>query len=229
MESMGQPARRVGGGLVAFGISGLILTIVMTIVWLSGFFAAGDLDERLEADRVAMATALTDAAELMNSTATALESTSGSLGSVGAVLDDTARILDSLAATTAELADALDVSILGQEPFAAAAASLDEIAAELETFAAHADALGAEVETLEPDLATVAEDLRTVEASMTALATRVEAFSGVEEMVGLIRLYALLSALLSLWLAVLAAGCVWVGRQLRRAERASSSGASAAS
>ena len=49
------------------------------------------------------------------------------------------------------------------------------------------------------------------------LAARVTAFRGVEELVGLARAYALLSAMLSAWLAALAVGCVWLGRQLRSA------------
>ena len=225
MDVLGLPARRLGTGLVAFGVVGLLLTVVMAIAWLGGLVAVADLDERLEADRQAIATALADTATLMDSTASALESTSGSLGSVGAALDDTAGLLDTLATTTADLADSLNVTILGQQPFAGLADSFAEIADELETFATHADTLATDIDGLGPDVDAVTADLRTVEASIAALAPRVEAFSGVEKMVGLVRAYALLSALLSAWLGVLAAGCVWAGRQLRRAAGPSAEGA----
>jgi hypothetical protein len=56
-----------------------------------------------------------------------------------------------------------------------------------------------------------------VEESVSALAVRVDEFGGIERLVGLVRIYALLSAVLAVWLAVLAAGCIWAGRQLRAA------------
>ncbi len=56
-----------------------------------------------------------------------------------------------------------------------------------------------------------------MEESVGALAVRVDEFGGVERLVGLVRIYAVLSAVLAAWLAVLAAGCIWAGRQLRAA------------
>ena len=216
MELIGVPAQRLGTWLLAFGIVGLVLTVAMAVVWLGGLVAIADLDERLEAERQATAAALTDAADLLDSTAVALESTSGSLDTVGATLDDSARLLDSLASTTHDLADSLGVSILGQQPFGGLAASFEDVATELDTFATHAADLAAEVDQMQPDLAAVAANIRTVQESVASLATRVETYDGVDRLVGLIRVYALLSALLAAWLAILAGGCVWVGRALRR-------------
>ena len=216
MDVLGLPAQRLGNGLVGFGIVGLILTGVMAIGWLGGLVAMRDLDERLEADRQATAAALTDAAALLDSSATALEGTSSSLGSVGTALDDAARLLASLATTTQDLADSLDVTIPGQQPFAGVATSFAEIADELNTFATHADTLSAEIADLEPDLAEVAADLRSVETSVAALADRVESLDSVDRLVGVVRAYALLSALLAAWLGVLAAGCIWAGRQFQQ-------------
>jgi len=220
MEVLGFPARRLGNGLVTFGVVGLVLTTVMTIAWLGGLVAMRDLDERLEADRESMAAALADTAALMDSSASALESSADSLGSMGAALDNSARLLDSVAEATADLASALDVTILGQQPFAGLAGSFEEISGELEAVAADAGTLAAEVDQLEPDLRAVATDLQTVEASVSALAVRVEDFGAVEELVGLVRGYGLLSALISAWLATLAAGCLWAGRQLQQAGKA---------
>ena len=217
MEVLGFPARRLGNGLVAFGVVGLLLTTVMTIAWLGGLFAIRDLEERLEADRESMAAALADVAALMDSSAIALESSADSLGSVGAALDNSARLLTSVADATADLAGALDVTILGQQPFAGLAASFEDISVQLDAVAADAGTLAAEVEQLEPDLRAVAADLHAVETSVSVLATRVEAFGAIEELVGLVRGYGLLSALISAWLATLATGCIWAGRQLQQA------------
>jgi hypothetical protein len=181
-----------------------------------------DLDERLETDREALAAALTSTSDLMDSTADAIEATTAAMGNVSVALDDAATLLDNLGGTTASLADALNVSILGQQPFAGAAENLEEIATDLDTFAGHADTLASDVETLGPPLTQLAGDLRTVEESVAALAVRVEEFGGIERLVGLVRIYALLSAVLATWLALLAAGCIWAGRQLRAAPVTSS-------
>jgi methyl-accepting chemotaxis protein len=217
MEVLGLPARRLGNGMVAFGVVGLVVTVVLALTWLGGLVALQDLDDRLEEDRQAVAVALGNTADLMASTATALEEVTGSMDSMGAALTDAADLLDRLASTTASLADSLNVTILGQQPFAGAAENLETIAEDLDTFAGHSGDLAADLETLEPSLGALAADLRTVEDSVSALAVRVEEFSGVEQLVGFVRLYVLLSALLAGWLALLAAGCIWAGRQLQAA------------
>jgi hypothetical protein len=216
-EVLGLPARRLGNGLVAFGVVGLVVTIILAVVWLGMLVAMQDLDETLEADREALAAALTSTSDLMDSTADAIESTTAAMGNVSVALDDAADLLDRLGQTTASLADALNVTILGQQPFAGAAENLEEIATDLDTFAGHAATLASDIETLGPPLTQLAGDLRTVEESVGALALRVDEFGGIERLVGLVRVYALLSAVLAAWLAVLAAGCVWAGRQLRAA------------
>lgn len=220
MVVLGLPARRLGTGLVWFGVVGLVLTTVMVVAWLGGLVAMRDLDDRLETDRQDTAISLVQAAALMGSSATALEDASASLGGVQEALDDAARLLDRLATSTGELADALNVTILGQQPFAGTSQSFEDVSGDLDILATHAETLATEVETLDPDLEVVAANLRTVETSIRALAYRVNSFGGVEDLVGLMRGYALLSALLAAWLASLAAACVWAGRQLQRADAA---------
>lgn len=217
VDVLGMPARRLGKGMVAFGVAGLVVTIILAVTWLAGLVALQDLDDQLEADRVAVAAALTNTATLMDSTAAALEDVTASMGNMGAALTDASDLLDRLATTTDSLATSLNVSIFGQQPFAGAAENLESIATDLETFAGHSAALAEDLVTLEPSLATLAGDLRTVQESLATLATRVDEFGGVERLVGFIRLYVLLSAALAVWLAVLAGGCIWVGRQLQRA------------
>ncbi len=217
MEVLGLPARRLGNGLIGFGVAGLVVTIILAVVWLGTLVAMQDLDEQLEADREALASALANTSDLMDSTASAIEATTDALGNVGVALDDAASLLDRLSTTTTDLADALNVTILGQQPFAGAAENLEAIATDLETFAGHSGTLAGDIETLGPPLTQLADDLRTVEESVGALAVRVDEFGGVERLVGLVRIYAVLSAVLAAWLAVLAAGCIWAGRQLREA------------
>jgi methyl-accepting chemotaxis protein len=215
MDVLGQPARRLGSWLIGFGVVGLVLAVIFVIGWLGSLAALGNLD--LDADRGSLSTSLSQAADLMDSTATALESSTETIGAVSDTLADTTVLLNDLADTTTNLADALDVSIFGQQPFGSAAASLADIADELDTFAQHASTLDEQVTALQPDLTAVVEDLRTMQASTVAMADRAESFAGGQGLVGFVRAYAVLSALMAAWLGVLAAICVWAGRQLRLA------------
>jgi methyl-accepting chemotaxis protein len=199
-------------------VVGLVLAVVMMVAWLGGLVAMRDLDERLEADRQATAISLVQTAALMSSSATTLEDASASLGNVQETLGDAARLLDRLATSTGELAEALNVTILGQQPFAGTSQSFEDVSGDLDILATRSETLATEVESFHPDLEVVAADLRTVETAIRSLAYRVNSFGGVEDLVGLMRGYALLSALLAAWLASLAAGCVWAGRQLQRSD-----------
>jgi len=157
MEVLGQPAHRIGGWLIGFGVVGLLLTAIFVIGWLGSLVALQNVDLD-QADGQSLSSGLTNAADLMDSTATALESSTDTIGAVSDTLDDTTVLLNDLAETSGNLAEALDISIFGQHPFSAAAASIADIADELDTFAQHASTLDEQVSALQPDLAAVAED-----------------------------------------------------------------------
>ena len=206
---------RVATALTWFGVVGLVLSVAMAISLLVGLGAMGDLDERVDTNRLAMADALDQGTQLLDGTASTLESTTSSLESVRASVDDTAKLLGQLETSTRELVSALGVNILGQRPFASVAKSFEGIADQLAVSADDATAVVEEIDHLQPDLGRVADDLRSVRASVSRLATRTTDFDDLGNLIGLARLFALLWALVSLWLAALAAGCIWVGRQLR--------------
>jgi methyl-accepting chemotaxis protein len=208
-------SRRVAAALTWFGGVGLVLSVAMTISLLVGLGAMNDLDRRLDDNRLAMASALGQGIVLLDATADTMESTTTSLESVRATVDDTAQLLGQLETSTRELVSALGVSILGQRPFAGVAGSFEEIADQLAISADDAATVVQEIDDLEPNLGRVAEDLRSVRASVRVLAGRTTDFEDLGNLIGLVRLFAILWALVSLWLAALAVGCIWLGRQLR--------------
>lgn len=208
-------SRRVATALIWFGVVGLVLSAAMAISLLVGLGAVGDLDQRVDTNRLAMAEALDQGTQLLDGTASTLESTTSSLESVRATVDDTAQLLGQLESSTRELVSALGVNILGQRPFANVARSFEGIADQLAVSADDAASVVQEIDNLQPDLGRVADDLRSVRASVSTLATRTTDFDDLGNLIGLARLFALLWALVSLWLAALAAGCIWLGRQLR--------------
>lgn len=208
-------SRRVATALTWFGAVGLVLSVAMAISLLIGLGAMGDLDKRVDTNRLAMADALDQGTQLLDGTASTLESTTSSLESVRASVDDTAQLLGQLETSTRELVSALGVNILGQRPFASVARSFEGIADQLAVSAEDASSVVDEIDNLKPDLGRVADDLRSVRSSVSTLATRTTEFDDLGNLIGLARLFAVLWALVSLWLAALAAGCIWLGRELR--------------
>ena len=208
-------SRRIGAALTWFGGVGLVLSAAMTMALLVGLGAMGDLDRRFEANRIAMAQALAEGSQLLAGTASTMDSTTRSLDSVRVTVDDTAQLLDQLETSTRELVSALGVNILGQRPFAGVAQSFEEIADQLALSAADAATVAQEIDRLQPDVSRVADDLRSVQSSVSVLAARTTEFDDVGSLIGMARLLAVLWAFVSLWLAALAAGCIWAGRQLR--------------
>jgi hypothetical protein len=207
--------RRLGTALTWFGGIGLVLSAAMTIALLVGLGAMGGLDQKLDQNGQAMADALDQGSQLLDGTATTMESTTRSLDSVRATVNDTAQLLGQLETSTRELVSALGVNILGQRPFASVARSFDGIADQLAISADDAASVVKEIDTLQPDLGKVADDLRSVRASVSVLAGRSTDFNDLGNLIGMARLFALLWALVSLWLAAFAVGCIWIGRQLR--------------
>jgi hypothetical protein len=186
----------------------------MAISLLVGLGAMSDLDTRVDANRLSMADALDQGTRLLDGTASTLESTTSSLESVRASVHDTAKLLGQLETSTRDLVSALGVNILGQRPFASFAKSFDGIADQLAVSADDAASVVDEIDNLKPDLGAVAADLRAVRSSVSTLASRTTEFDDLGNLIGLARVFAALWALVSLWLAALAAGCIWVGRQL---------------
>lgn len=212
----GERGRRLGTVLIGFGVIGLVLTTGMAIACLGGWASMQETEQQLESNRLAAGSALSEASRLLGSTSAVLESTTASLGDVASALDDTSRLLAGVSDSTRELADAMDVSILGQRPFAGVGGSFGDMSRELATVSDDAAALAATLGANEPQLQGLSTDLRGIQVSVAGLAGRVEAFSGLEETIGLARGYALTTGLLAIWLAALAAGCVWLGSGLRR-------------
>ena len=212
----GVRGRQLGSWLIGFGVAGLILTVGVAIACLSGWASLQDTEQRLKANRLAAASALSDASRLLGTTSGVMESTNASLGDVATALDDTARLLGGVADSTNEIADAMDVSIFGQRPFAGVGGSFADMSKELTTVSDDAAALSTTLGENEPQLQQVAADLRGIQVSVAGLSGRVRAFSGLEETLGSARVFALLFGLVAIWLAALAAGCVWLGGRLRQ-------------
>ena len=58
MEWLGVDRRRLGTGMLVFGLAGMVIAGIVAVALVMGAFAARDLDERLAADQARIAQSL---------------------------------------------------------------------------------------------------------------------------------------------------------------------------
>ena len=217
MDALGLDRRRLGTGLFAFGLTGMLLAGIIAAALIGGAFAARNLDDRLVADQERIAAALTRLTVSMES----LAITSGNAGTTLQTTSDTVAkaqdVLSDVAATSAELSTAMDISILGNKPFAGAADKMGQLALTIQGFEEQAGKLALALETNAGDAAAVAEQIRVLKGQVGELAVIVADFDRLDQVVTLLLGGIVVGGLLTTWIAVGAAFCAWVGWKLRTA------------
>ena len=127
--------------MLAFGVVGVVLAGLIAVALLGGAVAARNLDERLVADQNRIAASLTRLTLTMETLAVTADHAGGTLTASRDAMTHASDLLADIAATSTDLANALDISILGSQPFASAANGIRNIGAKTTVFAQDATAL----------------------------------------------------------------------------------------
>ncbi len=216
MDWLGADRRRLGTGLLAFGIVGVVLAGVTAAGLVGGAIAARNLDDRLAADQAQLVAMLDRLTASIDRLATSTDHAGTTLATTRDVVTQTGGILTDIAATTGGLADALDISIVGSRPFAGAAGDLRALADRVGAFADRTTTLAANLDANVTDLADLAGRTRTMGHDVATISGRLTAFDRTAELVNLVVGGILLGGLLVIWVGVAAALCAWVGWRLRQ-------------
>lgn len=203
--------------MLVFGLVGLVIAAIVAAALIGGAFAARNLDDRLVADQARIAAALERVSRSMTSLASTTDHAADTLDTTSQTLTDAGAVLDSASEAARALSDALDVSILGSQPFAGASARLATLAGTIDSFKGRADQLAANVDLNASDVAAMSQDIRALQTDLDELATRVADLDQVGSIVDLVLGGIVLGGLLTAWVAVLAGGIAWAGWRLRRA------------
>src|SRR5690606_12974049 len=110
MEWLGVDRRRLGTGMLVFGLAGMVIAGIVAVALVMGAFAARNLDDRLAADQVRIAQSLDRLSTTMASLAATTDNAGATLGTTSEALQDAEAILESAEAALQALADALDIS-----------------------------------------------------------------------------------------------------------------------
>ncbi len=217
MAWLGVNPRRLGTSMLAFGVIGLVLAGIVAGALVAGGIAARNLDDRIVAAQDRIGAALTRLTLTMDGVATSIDNASTTLGTSRDGVAHAADVLGQMADTSDELASALGITILGQQPFTGAVTKLNDLSAKARVFQADATKLAANLDANATDVTQIAGQVRQLRSEVGDLAAAVASFSSTREVVSLVVGGIVLAGLLTAWVAVLAAGIAWAGWRLRRA------------
>ena len=221
MDWLDVDRRRLGTGMLAFGVVGVVLAGLIAVALLGGAVAARNLDERLVADQNRIAASLTRLTLTMETLAVTVEHAGDTLTASRDAMTHASDLLADIAATSTDLANALDISIFGSQPFASAANGIRNVGAKTTVFAQDATALAVALDANVTDTTAMADQIRTAKTQASELAASIVAFDQIDQIVGLLIGGIVLGGLLTAWVAAAAGACAWVGWRLRRSSPAS--------
>jgi hypothetical protein len=216
MEWLGVDRRRLGTGMLVFGLVGMVIAGIVAVALVYGAFAARNLDERLAADQAQITSSLERVSVSMESLATTTANAGTTLTTTSQVLIDAQLVLDQAADTLTTLASALNISILGSQPFATASQRMTELAASVSSFESRAAALGENLHQNAVDAEAMTGRIEDLGEEVDTLSERIDGFDRIGELVNLLIGGIVLAALLTAWVAFAAAFCAWAGWRLRR-------------
>ena len=216
MDWLGFDRRRLGTGLVVFGLVGMLIAGVVAVALVLGAFAARDLDDRIAADQAKIAASLTRLSVTMESLATTTQNAGTTLETSSEALTQARDVLAETSTTLVSLSDALNIQILGNQPFANASERLASLARTVNSFQGKAEALALNLHQNSTDATLMTDQIRQLKEQVNELASRITGFDRIGEMVGLLLGGAVLGGLLTAWIAIAAAFAAWVGWRMRK-------------
>lgn len=217
MDALGFDQRKLGAGLLVFGLTGVLLAGMIAAGLIGGAMAARNLDDRLVADQERLAAALTRLTVSMESLALTTEHAGSTLTTSADTVAEAQLVLQDSASAAGALASALDISILGSKPFAGASDRIGALALRMADFEQQAGLLAQNLTTNASDAAAMTGQVRELRTQVQELAATVADFDRIDRLADLVVGGIALGGLLVAWLGIGAAICAWAGWRLRRA------------
>ena len=210
--------RRVSTGLIAYGVIGLLITLLglVALGWVGG--RIDSLAVRAGAQVDAVIASLDETANALTLTGTTAGSFSGTLERTASTVDQAADMIRNVRPRLADLETQFrSINILGSQPLSSAADVAAEISAGLEGMDTKLDLVGQSLIDNQSGLDRYATSLTALGSRLGALADRLRSGIGTVADVQAIIKVALL--VFAAWTAVPAVGALGLGWWLRRRTR----------
>ena len=210
--------RRIGYGLLAFGLSGLVLLLAAAALVFGSLAAVDDAATGFERQRAELLAMLGPASSAMDSAATSATNAGASLTSSAGAADQAAVLTTRLASSFEGLAALSSFEILGSRPFAGLAGEFSQVGADARALSADLTSTAAALRTNVTDTAAVAADLRTLATQLDELEASLDASESGSPGSATAALNAARIVLVGLlaWLAFPAIMSTWLGWRLTR-------------
>lgn len=208
--------RQIGSALIAYGIVGTILAILVAGAGLWGAFRLDDTLSRVEAQRVELAATVGAAADALASVVTTVEASRPGIDQLSGLTTKLSGVAGDIGTAADDLASRMDVSVLGFQPFAGLGAQMSGIGTQIRGVATDLEAIGPAVTAVADGTAGITTSLATLQARLDALSARIEALGPFDQTGRALAVGIVLLVLLDLWLAIPALTAIVVGRRLRR-------------
>jgi hypothetical protein len=211
-----QRRRRLGGGLLAFGIAGLVLLAASTVLVLGSLSAVDDAATGFERQRAELLAMLGPAADALDGAAASATNAGVSLSSSADAADRAGALTTRLASSFDALAALSSFDILGSRPFAGVAGQFEQVGADARALSTDLATTSAALRTNVADSAAVADDLRTLADRLESLEEGLNDPAGGSLGSAAAALTATRIVLLGLllWFAVPAVASTWLGWRL---------------
>ena len=213
-----QRRRRLGTGLLAFGLSGVVLLLAAAALVFGSLAAVDDAATGFEAQRAELLAMLGPAADALDSAATSATNAGTSLTTSAGAADQAATLTNRLAGSFEGLASLSTFEIFGARPFAALEGEFRQVGETARTLSTDLESTAAALRTNVSDTADVAGDLRALATQLEALETSLATPEGGGLSSATAALNAARIVLVGLlaWLAVPAIVSTWLGWRLTR-------------
>jgi hypothetical protein len=208
--------RRFGTILLVFGIFGALIAGAVGLGFVGGAAGTSILAGRIHARALDMAERVNVLTASLDEIASKLENAGSTVAGPSFWATDASNTLDGVAATCDEIADEVDVEILGMHLFGGSAQKLRDIANRARSVADRAAAIATGAVGNANAINSLATDLRQVRGQLGGLAAAVDRSS---QVVQLFAIGVFVIGVLVLWVGSAAALCAWVGWELRSAGR----------
>ena len=209
-------ARRLGVGLLIYGVGGLILLGGAMLAMARPLDAMDSLTVTLEEQRGALLSSLKDTSRTLGSAAEATTGFDQSLEQARASTERAAVLSRDVSGTMDELSRSMRVSVFGTQPLAQLAVPFERAGQQLLALGTDLDGIGTALQGNSDQIETIGTDLARLQGSVDKLVDGVEGAGGIDIDAGSLATLRLGLLALLLWLAGLAAGCVFAGLALLR-------------
>jgi methyl-accepting chemotaxis protein len=208
--------RRIGAALVAYGIVGTILAVLVAAAGIFGAFRLDDALARIEAERAELAATVAAAADALARVSATFEASRPGLDRLTSMTGQLSTVAGDIGLAADDLASRMDVSVLGFQPFAGLGDRMSGIGDQMQSVASDLQGIGPAVSAVADGTAGISASLVTLQARLDAVAARIDALGPFDETGRILAVGLLLVVLLDLWLAIPALTAIVVGRRLRR-------------